>query len=794
MLLSWSSLAMSSLWENPCSRTIMPETMRKEEASSSKPGPKVSALAEFGADLIDFERMINLIRSKLWLVITVAGLIFLAAFAYVLRTPRIYESRAVIQVEQSTQKVVDIDEVSQENPQTLDFLNTVAQALKSRKLLIRVVKANDLEKNPEFAPPREGGRKYNDIELADRLSSKVEVNLRRGTRLVDLTVEDTNPELAQKLATSFVKEFLRETFEQKIALSRVANEFLQEEAEKLKGKLEASERKLQAYKEENKAVSLEERQNIIVEKLREVNTKVTEAKSKRLELEADIEQLKKIDKNNIDDLLRIKSVTQLPQVAMIREQLVNGEAELAALKERYMAKHPRHIGATTKIANLRQSLVVEAAKAEDTLGSLYEASVESESKLELALQEQEERALELNKIAIPYNVLQRDVESDRALYESMTKRLKETAITQGIEQSPFRIIEEPMVPSSPSKPRVKLILALSVILGVVMGIGVVIGLDTLDHSLRTVDEAEHYLGLPALAAIPDTRDTEVSDKMREVWRDGKFDTSKLGGVPTVLLKQKVLDPARKILGPTQTPGEKQRHPIVFEENAGSLQAEAIRTLRTSLSLLGKQSERRSFLFTSAVPSEGKSFTSLNLSYAFAQQGLKTVLIDADLRKPKLKDDLLPEIGDIPGLTDYLSDQASLDKVIQPTRMENLHLLPAGRRAPNPAELLDGDGFAKMIQELLKKFDRVIVDSPPVNAVSDALLLARSMQTTCIVVRAGKTAKKAVARAVQQLTKADANMAGFIFNRLPVGGRSAGYYYYYYGDDYSKDSVYGSKAG
>lgn len=767
--------------------------MPKEEVNSPKPGPALSSLAEFGAELIDFERLINLVRSRLWLILTVTGLVFLAAFVYVLRAPRIYESRAVIQVEQASQQVVNIDDISKEDPQTLDFLNTVTQALTSRKLLLRIVKVNDLEKNPEFAPPREG-RKYSDIELADRLARKVEVKLRKGTRLVDLTVEDTNPELAQQLATSFVKEFLRESFEQKLSLSKVANEFLQEEAQKLKKKLEESEQKLQTYKEETKAVSLEERQNIIVEKLREVNTKVTEAKSKRLELEADIEQLKKIDKNNVEELLRINSVTQIPQVALIREQLLGGEAELASLKERYLPKHPRYIGTTTKMANLREALVQEASKAEDTLSRLYDAAKESEAKLEQALLEQEEKALELNKIAIPYNVLLRDVDSDRALYESMTKRLKETAITQGIEQSPFRVIEEPMVPSSPSKPRVKLILFLSVILGGVLGVGAVIGLDSLDHSLRTVDEAEHYLHLPALAAIPDTRDTEVSDKVKEVWKDGKFDASKLGDVPTALLKQKVLDPARKIFAPAKGSDGKQRHPIVFEEDAGSLQAEAIRTLRTSLSLLGKQSERRSFLFTSAVPSEGKSFTSLNLSYALAQQGLKTVLIDADLRKPKLKDDLLPDAGDIPGLTDFLSDQVSLDKVIQPTKQENLHLLPAGRRAPNPAELLDGDGFAKMIKELLAKYDRVIVDSPPVNAVSDVLLLARSMQSTCIVVRAGKTAKKAVARAIQQLTKADAHMAGFIFNRLPVGGRSAGYYYYYYGDDYSKDSVYGAKAG
>ncbi len=302
--------------------------------------------------------------------------------------------------------------------------------------MLRVVNACDLAKDPNFAPPRPNGGKYTDIELADRLATKVTAKLRRGTRLIELTVEDKNPEAAQRIAVSVVKEFLRETFDQKLALSRVANEFLQEESEKLKAKLETSERKLQAYREENKAVSLEERQNIIVDKLRELNTKVTEAKGKRLQLEADIEQLKRVEKADVDQLLSINSVSQLPHVAVIREQLVSAEADLAAVKDRYLPKHPKYIAAETRIDNLKQALDSEVKQAGETLSRLYEASQDSETKLEAALQEQEQKALELDKVAIPYNVLQRDVESDRALYESVTKRLKETAITQGWSSLP----------------------------------------------------------------------------------------------------------------------------------------------------------------------------------------------------------------------------------------------------------------------------------------------------------------------------------------------------------------------
>ncbi len=763
--------------------------MSRDESQirDGKPTGRVTGSSEFNSDLIDIDRLLHLLRAKAWLIATVTGLVVFAAIAYVIRAPRLYESRAVILVEQLSQKVVNIDEVAQEDPQTTDFVATVAQALTSRKLLLRVVKVCNLANDPTFAPPRKNGAPYTDMELADHLGAKVKVKLRRGTRLIDLVVEDRSPEQAQKIASAFVKEFLRENFDQKLALSMVANEFLQEEAEKLKVKLEASERKLQAYREENKAVSLEERQNIIVEKLKELNTKVTEAKSKRLQLEADIEQLKRVEKGNLDALLAINSVSQLPQVALIREQLVSAEAELAALKERYLPKHPKYIAAATRIANLKQSLVSEANQAGETLARLYESARDSESKFDEALQEQEEKALELDKVAIPYNVLQRDVESDRALYESVTKRLKETAITQGIEQTPFRIIEEPMVPSEPTKPKKKLIVMIALVFGLVLGVGVVIVTDMLDQSLRTADEAESYLGLPLLAAIPDNRKENVSEQAVEAWK-GK----RLSKLPRELMEKHLVSPAQKIWGGNAGPAEPGRRPLIFVEDPASLQAEAIRTLRTSLSLLGKQVERKTYLFASAIPQEGKSFTSLNFAHSLAQQGLKTVIIDGDLRKPKLKEDLLPGSGEVAGLTDYLSGNSPLEDVIVKTSQENLFLVPAGHRAPNPAELLTEEAIQNLLAKLLEKYDRVVVDSAPVNAVSDALAIAACFQMTCLIVRAGKTPKKASLRAIKLLKKSGANLVGLVFNRLPIGGSSAGYYYYYYGDEYLKDSVYGAK--
>ena len=496
--------------------------MYQQEHNFSVQANPGQRMPQFDGDLIDFHRLANLLRAKAWIIATVICVTFLAAVGYIVWTPKIYVSRAVIQVPQETRKVFNISDESGDKPETLDYLNTVVQAFTSRNLMLRVIETTGLGKDPGFAPPRKDGSPYTDIELANRMAQKVEISVRRGTRLVDVTVSDKNPQMAQELAVAFVKEFLRESFEQRRGLSRLANEFLQEEAQELKAKLEQAERKLQAYRMENKAVSLEERQNIIVEKLKELNTTVTEAKTSRLRIEADLDQFKKINPENVDELLRISSVSKIPQVALIREQLLKAETVFAAFKKRYGQAHPKYIEALTSVANLKESLADALSKAGDTLTREYEAAREAEEKLDQSLQEQEQKAMELNRIAIPYNVLQRDVESDRALFESINLRLKETQITGGFDNPPFYMIEDPLVATSPSKPRKKLILAFALVLGVTLGVGVVIGKDAIDSSLRTVDEAESYLELPALASIPDRRNTELMDSAKKMVNERDF--------------------------------------------------------------------------------------------------------------------------------------------------------------------------------------------------------------------------------------------------------------------------------
>jgi succinoglycan biosynthesis transport protein ExoP len=765
---------------------------------NSAPGPhqhhaRLHAAMDRMENLFDIRHLYNLVLSRWWIVALVVGFAALATIGYLLTATKIYESRAVLQVQQQEQQVVSMDQVREDNPSTLDYVNSVVQALTSRNLLLRVIDANNLRTNEDFAPPR--SKPYSDVELADLLEERVTVKLRRLTRLVEITVEDPDPELARNLAASFVKEFLRENFQQRMTVSQVANDFLQEEAEKLKKKLEESERKLQAYKQENQAVSLDERQNIIVEQLKEINTQVTVAQGERMKLESDLEQVREIG-NNPEELMRIGSVAALPQVQEARELLIEAESELAQLQDRYLQKHPKHIAAVKKVDSLRDSLNRNLLKAGDILGRQYSASKQTEAKLTEALQKQEGSALDLNNLAIPFNVLQREVESDRALYESVIKRMKETAVTSGIEQAPFTLIEEPMVASKPSKPRKLRTLALVLVLSTLLAVGGLVVYDNLDTSLRSIDEAEAALELASLAGIPDHRPVglkrlrEVVSREKDVLPERFEKAKKLaaktreGGVGAADL-QDLVKPA------PDTRTEREKYPIATIDDPASALAEAYRILRADLSMLGPEENRRILLFVSAIPEEGKTYTSLNTAVVLAQQGHKTLLVDVDLRRPSMHKALLGVSDPPPGVTDVFTGNAKLEDVIRPTGIDNLFFLSAGTRAPNPAELVAAADVPFLVQQLGAQFERVIFDSAPVNAVRDTLSIAPHVHKTVLVVRAGKTPRKVVNRAIMLLRKSGAKVAGFVLNRLPTG-RTAGYYYYYYGDKYEKDSAYGGK--
>lgn len=688
--------------------------------------------------------------------------------ALVFRMPDIYESRAVLQVEQKEKKVLKTESVTDDTSASVDFVNSVVQALTSRNILLRVVKANHLDKNPEFAKPREDGKPYTDNQLVLIMEKKVQVKLRRLTRLIDITVEDHDPELACTLAKSMVTEFLKEGFEQKLNVTHVADDYLKEEADKLKIKLEKAEHELQAYKEQHNAVSLEQSQNIIVDKLKDVSAAVTEAKNARLKLESDLEQLKSAQQGSTEDMLRVSSVAALPEVASVRDELLKAESELAALKDRYLEKHPKFLAAKSRVDTLRADLDKAAAKAGEIITRQYEAAKETEAKMANSLKEQEAQALELNKLSIPYNVLAREVETDKTLYESVVARMKETGIAAGVETAPYRVVEEPMIPSKPSKPKRVKMLALAFIGLSFLSIAWFVVRDAMSGTIHSVDQAERDLGLPVLSAIPDQRQT-ISERIFSTVRGNK------GGPRQQHIEKDAAGRRQYMIAPVDDPG--------------SILSEAYRTLRASITLLGPKEQTRTLVFTSAVPEEGKTFTSINCAVTFALQGEKTLIVDSDMRRPSVHRGLLGGEERI-GLTDYLSGQATLDQVIGSTPVEGLSIITAGRKAPNPAELLLQADIPALLAKLLERFDRVIIDSAPVNAVSDTLHIAGPAKEVILVVRSEKTPVRVVQRSLSQLRKSGTHLAGLVLNRTR-SGLGQGYYYYYYGGKYYQDSVYGS---
>ena len=701
---------------------------------NNKPSPQTTNIEQ-----LDVRAVLQILRERIWLISLCLLTAICATGAYLYRAPNVYASKVVLKVEEEDKNVINIQEVQKENLQTLESLKTVEQTLKNRALLDRVLVTNQLAKNKKFVgAPKETPTRE---QLVTTLAEMIDVRLRRGTRLIDITVEHTDPALTEQIGNSLVREFLKQNSEQQSAVSHTANDFLSGEANELRKKLEASENALQGYRQKVFSVSLEDRQNIVVQKLKDLSQNATSAKSQRLAQEAAYKQITQCS-NDVAALLGIPLVANDEAVMEIRSSITKAESEFANLKQEYKSKHPKYMQAESQLADLNRSLRKAVLNVQANARTAYENSISTERALEVAMKEQETVALELSQQSIQYNVLMRDVESNRALYQSVLNRIKETDLTKDLQTEKIRVVQPAMVPERPIKPQKLRILLLGLVAGIGGGVLLALLLNALDFSLNTVDQVEDYLKLPVLAAVP------------------RF----------------------------QTKAENVR--LIQTDSLRSSEAESFRTLRTALSMLGRKEDRRTFLFTSALPAEGKTLCALNYAASLAQQGLRTLIIDGDLRCPTVERSLRNSERRSIGVTDYLVGTATFESILQSSEQENLSFISAGTDAPNPAELLAQNGIDGLIDQALTHFDRVIVDSAPIHAVSDTLLMLNRVQSVCLVVRAHKTAKHTVLRAIQMLKQADAPMVGVVLNRL-ARSRSYGYYYgsYY---EYSYRARYGKK--
>ena len=785
------------------------------EAPAPAPARYNEQLLEQPKRGFDFRQFWHSLVERIWIVVLciLAGLFI--GLGYLARTPKLYQGHIVLEVEFQEPTVVAGEEATARMRSMFlasqEALRTIEQNLTNRSLLARVVRAEGLADDggrsllgqsvtragaSSITPPPTASPSLNKIDnavgtqtftpieeaLGGAMTTMVKPLVRRGTRLIDLYVTNRDPAMAQRLVEAIGREYIRNSIERRASFSQDTLRYLLEEEERLKANLQRSEAAVAEYKaktpdalqlgggaaatgSQTGAGSSGGRGGLVEDKLQELNSKLTAAKSDRLRLEGELKQIEGVG-DNVDALLAVPSIAAAPLVNDRRRDLGQLEAVVATLAQRYKDKHPKMMAARAALSEARDGLRRAVLAQPASLRNTLEQARANEGNLEVAAREQEKAALALNKAAIGYQELARQAETDRALYESVLRQIKETNLTKDVKTNAVSVIEHSPLPHAPVSPSSTKAIALGLLGGLAAGLIFVFGADAVDRSIKTVDQAETTLGLPVFAAIPEAREEAKSTRSK----------SKSRGLT--------------------------RYRLVAETPEGPV-AEAFRNLRAALSLLGPEAERKISLFTSAVPDEGKSFTSANYALALAQQGFRVLLIDGDLRRPSMHKIFRLATGKNnsdqgPGIVDCLVGDANLESAARPISAQEidvvgdtiavtgniitatggqLFVLAGGRRAPNPAEILSGPSFSQLIAEATRLFNRVVIDSAPVLAVSDTLLMTPHVQTVCMVLRARKTPRPAVRRAISLLISSGIRPAGLVLNRLPRN-RGVGYYYYY----------------
>jgi capsular exopolysaccharide synthesis family protein len=702
---------------------------------------------ETTGSLFDWRNVFYILLENFWLIaFCLAASAGLTAI-YLARAQVVYEATSTLKYEQQQPKILNIEGVVQEEEHGEDVLTEkvteIEQLLKSPATLARIIASNNFASNPHFAiqvapiaPGDAGG--------TAKLATMISVKLRKGTHLIDVSVEHSDPEISAQLADALVNEVIRQNEESYRDASQQATAFLAEEAQQLQHKLNEAEGKLQTYKDQS--LSLEQRQAIVAENLKSLNEKVEAAKTERVRLETEYQHAREVG-DDVQGLLALPPIANDPTVVAIRADISAQEIEFDNIKQVYLPKHPAYIQAQSKMEKLQQVLSQATMKAAQVMRVSYENAQAQEAALEKELAKQEDQAQSLNKQFVPYNVLLRDIEQYRALYDSVVKRMGETTIAGNLDTQTIQIFQNAEVPKKPIKPNKPVLIAFGVAIGLTMGLALALGRGFLDDSFKTLSEAEQYLKMPVLSTIPEIH--------------------------------------------TVRTGEKQ---LVMEDDGPASGAESFRCLRTSLSMQSQEKQLRSYLFTSAMPGEGKTFCAVNYAVSLAQQGLSTLLIDCDLRRPMVDEFLYGEDRNknVWGVTQFMGGKQNFDDVVQVSKIANLWTLSAGPYASNAPELLTHASCTQLLEEALRRFDRVVVDSAPIFGVSDTLLLVNHVDSVCLVVRVRKTPKSIAMRALKVLERAGTPLSGVVLNAVPRSRRSAyGDPYYDYGY-YPKESRAGAQ--
>lgn len=705
---------------------------------------------------------------KNWMVIVIlAAVVTLTVTFYTLGQRKIYRATATLQLEprplqplgNSVQAVVQPSSNYWDNK---EYYATQHNIIQSRHVAEETVRSLGLHRDGAFlaslppgqsAPPADAS-----IEgAAGVLRGRLSVNPIKDTRLVEVSYEDADPERAQRIVNALLEIYVEKNVDDIVTSTTTAADWLAGQQHKLKEELEKSEIALHDYKKDKRvlSVSIDDQSNMLRGEMTQLNNELTQVRAKREQIAARQEQLAKVD---------AKDPTDLPASELLASSL------LQALRNRYIdakterdslladgkgANHPSVRAAEARIALASTALSREIRNIKKAVTGDLAAATREAAGLSKLYGSAEKRALELNLLEIEYGRLMRAKNNNEKMYSLVQERAKESDLGRAMRFNNIRLLDRAMPPGGPVRPRVPFNIALGALGGIALGLFVAFGREMLDRSLKTPDDVDRDLRVPFLGLLP-----------RGTRNDAGYGYGLRRRAPSNS-------------GPPE---------LVVHTSPKSTVAEAARAIRTNIIFMSPDKPQKRLLVTSAGPSEGKTTVACVVATAMAQAGQRVLLVDCDLRRPRVHK-IFRRTNDI-GVTTALLDRSVLDYDSLRTDIPNLSVLPAGLHAPNPAEIFHSDSFARFLDELAERFDRVVIDSPPIAPVTDATILSKIVDGAVVVVRAGKTSRDLAQGAIRALRDVGGNILGVVLNDVDLSRRGYGGYYTRYHYYRSEAYTYG----
>lgn len=720
------------------------------------------------ADVIELAPFFRSIwRAKWWIGSFVILILIITALVLSSIRPT-YRATTTLLIDNNAPKVVSIEQIYGLDGSGTSYLQTQFNLLKSRPVIERAVKQLNLINHPDFDPNQQVASGFSQaladaklsvvmlvpglvdpavlmdkppltdderIEIVvNNLINAITVEPIKGSNLVQISVEAYDKELVAKLANAIAKAYIESQLDASAEMTNMATGWMNSRLEELRVTLKDSEDNLKAYMESQGLIDLKGVTSISASELEGLNMRLMDARRATLEVESEYQQIQRSRSQGWEALASTPAVMRNPLVQTFRSEEAKARSKVDELSQRYGPGHPTMLAAKSELDAASSSLRMQVEQVVAGIERNYQIARANEGALRKSYEDKKSNIKDIGRAEFKLRELQREVETNKSLFDTFMTRLKETTATSDLQTVNARIADPAVKPINPVKPKKSLILFLTGLLAFLFATGVISLRHSLNNTFKRIDDVENILGVPVFGLLPIVKKVKAR---KEIVERFKLNTDR---------------------------------PFI----------ESVKTIRTAVTLTSLHTAHPMLMITSSLPGEGKTTTATNMALAFGQLE-RTLLIEADMRRPTLAKTLEIPIG-TPGLANLLAGTNTVDEAV--VEIDGLHVITAGLVPPNPLELISSAKFEQLLTELSERFDRIIIDSPPINAVSDGLVLAQYADAVMFVIKSDSTPQQQVKTAVGKLLQHNAPLKGVVLNQVDVdkarkeGGAYAGYYDYY----------------